>query len=424
MYVSSERPYFFVNGSKIFDVFDPPHLLKSTRNNFFKYHLEVSNNMTDKKYLNDFYKADQGINRCAPKLTEAHINPGPFQKMKVSYASQVFSATVAAGMRSCVEYGKLPRAAETTVNFIEYMDKLFDILNSKTKSASKELNLPFKNTTNQRVHLIMMLGIFNNMRVMDTKNINGNVIYIDVSQRLKCINGWKITINSLLQLWDDIQTPNYTLCTYRLNQDCLENLFGNFRNQNGNNVNPTPNQFYWAFKKVFFLNYFKHSDGANCLEDLDEIFTNIEETATPTFNNLNVLFPEKNPDHCYNIRVGTLDYRELTFTSRNALSYVSGYFLKKCLEKHTCDTCLNFAKSQNKIDDSFLFTHFKAYQNLLPSNFGHLNVPPDTFLNYINELDSIFTENFSSLAIEDNVGLKIKNLIFNIPFTHPCQNFN
>lgn len=60
MYVSSERPYFFVNGSKIFYIFDPPHLLKSTRNNFFKYYLEVSNNMTDKKYLNDFYKADQG----------------------------------------------------------------------------------------------------------------------------------------------------------------------------------------------------------------------------------------------------------------------------------------------------------------------------------------------------------------------------
>jgi len=174
--MSSERPYFLVNGSKIFYVFDPPHLMKLTRNNFFKYNLEVSNNMTDKKHLNYFYKADQGINHCAPKLTDAHINPGPFQKMKVSYASQVFSVTVAAGIRSYVEYGKLPRTAETTVNFIEYMDKLFDILNSRTKSASKVLNLPFKNTTNQRDHLlllIMMLDIFNNMRVMDTKIVNG-----------------------------------------------------------------------------------------------------------------------------------------------------------------------------------------------------------------------------------------------------------
>lgn len=33
MYVTSERPYFFVNGIKIYYVFDAPHLLKSTRNN-------------------------------------------------------------------------------------------------------------------------------------------------------------------------------------------------------------------------------------------------------------------------------------------------------------------------------------------------------------------------------------------------------
>lgn len=36
-------------GFKIYYVFDAPYLLKSTRNNFFKYNLEVFNNMTDKK---------------------------------------------------------------------------------------------------------------------------------------------------------------------------------------------------------------------------------------------------------------------------------------------------------------------------------------------------------------------------------------
>ncbi|KAF0746205.1 Transposable element P transposase, partial [Aphis craccivora] len=32
--------------------------------------------------------------------------------------------------------------------------------------------------------------------------------------------------------------------------------------------------------------------------------------------------------------------------------------------------------------------------------------------------------NFSTLAIEDQVGWKIKNLLDNLPFTHPCPNFN
>ena len=64
------------------------------------------------------------------------------------------------------------------------------------------------------------------------------------------------------------------------------------------------------------------------MEDLDEIFTNIGDTATTTFNNRSkVLFLEKNT-YCNNLKVGVLDYRELEFTSRNALSYVSGYFIK------------------------------------------------------------------------------------------------
>lgn len=47
MHVSSECPYFFVNCIKIFYVFDPLNLLKSTRNNFFKYRLEFLNDSAD-----------------------------------------------------------------------------------------------------------------------------------------------------------------------------------------------------------------------------------------------------------------------------------------------------------------------------------------------------------------------------------------
>jgi len=274
----SSTSLFFVNQKKIFYVFDVPHLLKSTRNNFFKYHLTFANGITEKKHLVNFYKSDQGLNRLAPKLTDAHINPNPFQKMKVRYASQIFSATVAAGMRTCIEGGILSPTAETTVMFIDYMDKLFDILNSKPKTGSKDFNRPFKKTTSQRQHLIYMLDVFKCMCVLETSIVNVELVNNDVTHRIKFLNGWQITINSLLQLWDDIdKSPEYSLCTYRVNSDTIENLFGNFRNQNGNNVNLTPIQFLWTFKKIFSLNFFQHSDGANCLDDLDQILTNISD---------------------------------------------------------------------------------------------------------------------------------------------------
>jgi len=109
--------------------------------------------------------------------------------MKVKYAVQVFSNTVAAAMQSCVQGGSLPLTAETTITFIEHMDKLFDLLNSKKKSGSKDFNRPFKNTAKQREHLLHMLEVFKNMRILDTKKVDGETVIIDVTKRIKFLNG-------------------------------------------------------------------------------------------------------------------------------------------------------------------------------------------------------------------------------------------
>lgn len=83
--------------------------------------------------------------------------------MKVRYASQIFSATVASGMRICIEGGRLLPTAKTIISFIDCMDKLFDTLNSKPKKNSKDYNRPFKNTSYQRKHLLFVLGAFKNV---------------------------------------------------------------------------------------------------------------------------------------------------------------------------------------------------------------------------------------------------------------------
>lgn len=71
-----------------------------------------------------------------------------------------------------------------------------------------------------------------------------------------------------------------------------------------------------------------------------------------------------------------------------------------------------------------MFTYFKSYETANHSNYGNLNVPPDNFFNFINQLDEIFIINFPILAVEENVGRKLKNLIDNVPFEHPCNNFD
>lgn len=68
------------------------------------------------------------------------------------------------------------------------MDKLFDILNSKTKLSSKDLNLLFKNIAKKN-YLIMMFNIFKNMRVMDSKSVNENITHNYILQGMKVLNG-------------------------------------------------------------------------------------------------------------------------------------------------------------------------------------------------------------------------------------------
>lgn len=53
--VSDTKPYFVVKERQVFYMFDVPHLLKSTRNNFFRYAFEVCGGVTNQKYIETFY---------------------------------------------------------------------------------------------------------------------------------------------------------------------------------------------------------------------------------------------------------------------------------------------------------------------------------------------------------------------------------
>ncbi|CAI6376871.1 unnamed protein product [Macrosiphum euphorbiae] len=107
VFVSPTRPYFYANEQKVIYMFDPPHLLKSTRNMFFKHNFIGGENYIDNKHLIHFYNEDSKLNiRTAPKLTHAHIYPGPYEKMRVYPAAQVFSHTACCCYANIYIFGK------------------------------------------------------------------------------------------------------------------------------------------------------------------------------------------------------------------------------------------------------------------------------------------------------------------------------
>ena len=122
--VSPCHPYFELRGKQYVTIFDPPHL-KSVRNNLMKYDFELEGKVASWQVIRLFHDKDQKLPiGVSPKITEKHINPNGFSKMKVKLAAQVCSHSVAAGLSTYVALHALQGSALGTTQFVNKMDTI------------------------------------------------------------------------------------------------------------------------------------------------------------------------------------------------------------------------------------------------------------------------------------------------------------
>ncbi|KAK9720229.1 hypothetical protein QE152_g22210 [Popillia japonica] len=243
--------------------------------------------------------------------------------------------------------------------------------------------------------LNQMLELFSDLKVLNSDNV-------DITKTLNFINGWKITIKSILGLWETVSSRGIChMRTRRLNQDALEKFFDTIPQQSGNCINPTPIQFSRAFKKLFCLNYFQFSDNANCIDDLDDILLNLQPSEIKRFD---ILFP---PDNIFQktLSIVSNDYQNLQVPEENGLTYVAGYLFKRYLDKHSCESCKPYSKENINLNESNMFCYFKSYGD---DTFGNLTMPSQNFLQYIKSLEKKFCKVFPELSVEPGVGSLIK----------------
>lgn len=96
-------------------------------------------------------------------------------------------------------------------------------MNSHKTSETKKFNTAFKGLHFQTDYLREMFSIINKLKVVNSTGQN-------ISHKIKCSKGLKITINADFHLWELVKEVGFEyLFTRRLNQDCLENFFGTVR---------------------------------------------------------------------------------------------------------------------------------------------------------------------------------------------------
>ncbi|KAJ8966123.1 hypothetical protein NQ314_003730 [Rhamnusium bicolor] len=233
-------PYHFVvNGERVYTIFDVPHLLKNTRNALLHCHIQFEINKLAKfEHMQAAFNVDQ-IKRS-------------------------WSQTMAAAIETFHATGDLPAESLCTAEFVSTVDNLFDSLNGSNLYSpdGKKFKCALSDSSPHLEFWSEMLPKIEKWKIIDPKTGKSRLNF-------KFLEGWLISIRAIMSLWRNLKAKGLKFLSLRnLNQDPLENFFGQIRQHGVCNTNPTCHQFVAALKTVVVNNFGAPlSRGNNCEED-------------------------------------------------------------------------------------------------------------------------------------------------------------
>lgn len=114
--------------------------------------------------------------------------------MRVKLAVQLLSHSVSSAIRTCAETGQLcSKTATVTADFIEFMNNLFDCLNSRSLYSNNPYNSALTHTGIVKTFLVNASKYFINLKKIKKGKIS----------QPSCFKGFTQTINAILQFFED-----------------------------------------------------------------------------------------------------------------------------------------------------------------------------------------------------------------------------
>ncbi|CAH0562864.1 unnamed protein product [Brassicogethes aeneus] len=190
------------------------------------------------------------------------------KKMKVSYATQVLSHSVASFIsllsRTQIIGGiEEQQKATDTATILKIFDSLFDSVNGSTLYEQR----------GKKLKCAVSAGPGHIEFWRDARNHLKNMYYVkpNSSERIipPSIKNWISTLASLEEIHNILSRKNITFFRPRMiNQDPVEIFFSQVRQHAGRNSNPTIHNFKNYFKTLLINNFTaRHSLSANCEDD-------------------------------------------------------------------------------------------------------------------------------------------------------------
>lgn len=373
---------------------DACHMIKLVRNLLAEYKvLKIpTHGLVMWKHIEELHNLQEAEGMSlANRLSKTHLQYQT-QKMKVKLAAQLLSSSVANAL--CYLRWKNYATftdAEPTEYFISCIDRLFDILNSRSIMATG-YKKPFSQATAFRV-----VKFLQDMKVMLSSLEDSSGKKVVLTQRRTCIIGLIADIDSVLLLYEQLVLNGCNnvkltyMLTYKFSQDHVELLFGLVRRRGGNNNNPTALQFHCTYRAILsHIGVLPLSNGnVTQLDDTDllEVCPQVKHVSNTIRANCPVgletsdllleveeiedVFDE---DDLLNVH----DLPSLSEYGQNVSCYVAGYVVRKLLQRLKCDECrqqLYVCTVNKKKADMLLFLSIR--------NNGGLIIPSDAVISVV-----------------------------------------
>ena len=405
----------FKHGDELIYVIpDVCHMLKLARNalSSLGVFIDGKGQYVKWEFVNSLFKLQEmeGL-KLANKLSKKHIE---FQrhKMNVKVAAQTLSSSVADAIEYLMHCQHPSfQGAEGTILFIRTIDKLFDMLNSKSpfgKGFKKPLRLGdqdfWQKSFDEAITYLSKLTDFNGTPLLKHRRKTFVLGLITASKSIVSLSQELLTLP---------ENPFKYVLSYKFSQDHLELLFACIRGRNGFNNNPDVLQLKSSLKKILVRNSIVGSRHANCLmfeeESNGSIFSlKWSKRASPIQGN------EIEMSNEISLQDISIFYEQHIFShfKDSVLGYISGFIARKLILTITCHVCANAMINTNNnvmehcyAKSSFSLVSFK--------NRGGLVMPSTDVISVVRICEQVFNfhvsgSDFENPKVSGDKNLKLK----------------
>jgi hypothetical protein len=321
--------------------------------------------------------------------------------MKVKTAAQTLSSSVADALEFLMKSGH-PQLSDAagTIKFIRIIDRLFDILNSRSpfgKRFKKPLSLhdvdQWCSIIDTSIYYLAHLKTSEDIPLLNHRRKTFVLGLITAASSIK---------NLAISLLNNVVNPFKYVLTYKFSQDHLELLFACIRGKNGFNSNPDVRQFKSSLKRILLRNSIVTSSrNANCLT-LEKVSSGSifslkwnKRSSPICLNDSQLLYTEKH-DIMEQLS-DAINNSNLSLYKQSILGYISGFIVRKMMKNLSCSVCSEalytvHSTKHNSISHDHHYSKFfvPACLSLIASkNGGGLVFPSPSVTNIVMKAEKI-----------------------------------